>query len=322
MKNVGLISIIVPVYGIEKYLAECVDSILSQTYENLEVILVDDESPDNCPKICDEWAKKDSRIKVIHKENGGVSSARNIGLDNATGEYIAFVDSDDFLDLDYYEKMFEDVDFSNVDLVVSNTRKVRDDNMKEGAFFNKETININNQKELCEFAKQGFLFQLWNKIYKKNLIKQKFDESVVIGEDKIFNLNYLEQIENKVICVKNNLFYNYVIYSGSCYHREREGIYEVCTPHIQKYKEFLEIKFGNYSNNNYFLTCMKDYMYIVMHCTKKEKKAVFKKVKNDKLFKECVKKAKTTGLKLKVKKVLLMLGMFNSIRTINRIKNR
>ena len=100
-----LISVIVPVYKVEDYLDECVQSIVNQTYENLEIILVDDGSPDRCPEMCDEWAKRDSRIKVIHKENGGASSARNVGLDIAKGEYIGFVDSDDYIAENMYEIM-------------------------------------------------------------------------------------------------------------------------------------------------------------------------------------------------------------------------
>lgn len=104
-----LISVIVPVYKVEKYLDKCVQSIVDQTYKNLEIILVDDGSPDNCPQMCDEWAKKDPRIKVIHKENGGASSARNVGIDIAQGDYLGFVDSDDFIDLRMYEKLFNAV---------------------------------------------------------------------------------------------------------------------------------------------------------------------------------------------------------------------
>jgi len=92
----GLVSVIIPVYKVEKYLDECVNSVVNQTYKNLEIILVDDGSPDNCPAICDAWAEKDSRIKVIHKENGGLSDARNTGMDHSSGEYILFVDSDDY----------------------------------------------------------------------------------------------------------------------------------------------------------------------------------------------------------------------------------
>ena len=90
------ISIIVPIYNVEKYIRKCIESIINQTYRNIEIILVDDGSPDNCGKICDEYAKKDSRVKVIHKKNGGLSDARNKGTEVATGEYIMYVDSDDY----------------------------------------------------------------------------------------------------------------------------------------------------------------------------------------------------------------------------------
>ena len=96
-----LFSIIVPVYKAEKYISECVDSVLAQTFEDFELILADDGSPDRCPEICDEYAKKDSRIKVIHKNNGGASSARNSGIDAACGEYIIFLDSDDYWEGNY-----------------------------------------------------------------------------------------------------------------------------------------------------------------------------------------------------------------------------
>ena len=98
-----LISVIVPVYKVEQYLDRCLQSIVNQTYKNLEIILVDDGSPDNCPQICDEWAKRDKRIKVIHTQNRGVSTARNIGIDVANGQYIGFVDSDDWIEEDMYE---------------------------------------------------------------------------------------------------------------------------------------------------------------------------------------------------------------------------
>ena len=101
------ISIIVPVYNVEKYLRKCVDSILNQTFKDFELILVDDGSIDTSGKICDEYNLKDNRIKVIHKENGGLSSARNAGLDIAQGEYIGFVDSDDWIELDMYEELYK-----------------------------------------------------------------------------------------------------------------------------------------------------------------------------------------------------------------------
>ena len=114
------ISIIVPIYNVEKYLDRCVRSLCNQTLQDIEIILVDDQSPDDCPRMCDEYAKQDSRIIVIHKKNGGLGYARNSGMKVATGEYVAFVDSDDYVDLDMFESMYNsakkyDADFVRVD---------------------------------------------------------------------------------------------------------------------------------------------------------------------------------------------------------------
>ena len=117
MESMPLISVIIPVYKVEALLARCVDSVLAQTYQDLEIILVDDGSPDRCGEICDAYARKDPRIKVIHKENGGLSSARNAGLDIARGEYIAFVDSDDWIEPEAYETMLSLAEKKNVKLV-------------------------------------------------------------------------------------------------------------------------------------------------------------------------------------------------------------
>lgn len=115
-----LVSIIVPVYNVEKYIHQCVDSIINQTYKNIEIILVDDGSPDNCGKICDEYAQKDNRVKVIHKENGGLSDARNYGIDVATGDWLMFVDSDDWLHNHTVEKLHNAVNKYGVSVSVCN----------------------------------------------------------------------------------------------------------------------------------------------------------------------------------------------------------
>ena len=114
--NKPLVTVICGIYNGEKYLPDCIDSILNQTYKNLEIILVDDGSTDNCPKICDEYAKKDDRIKVIHKKNGGVSSARNSALKESNGDYYCFVDQDDFLDLDYINYLYNLIEENDADI--------------------------------------------------------------------------------------------------------------------------------------------------------------------------------------------------------------
>ena len=115
MKN-PLISVVVPIYKVEEYLQRCVDSIINQTYKNLEIILVDDGSPDSCPKMCDNFAKQDKRIKVIHKINAGVSEARNTGLEYATGDYVGFIDSDDYIHPTMYEKLLNGIKKENSDI--------------------------------------------------------------------------------------------------------------------------------------------------------------------------------------------------------------
>ena len=134
------ISIIVPVYMVEQYLNRCVNSIINQTYGNLEILLVDDGSLDDCPSMCDIWAKKDERIKVIHKKNGGLSDARNKGIDEATGEYLLFVDSDDYLEEDACEKLLCTMKKTDADFVVGVIREIRDNKI----FYQKRTNVENN----------------------------------------------------------------------------------------------------------------------------------------------------------------------------------
>ena len=126
-----LISVVVPVYKVEKYLDRCVQSIVDQTWSNLEIILVDDGSPDNCGAMCDAWAEKDSRIKVIHKKNGGLSDARNAGMAIASGTYMGFVDSDDYVAPDMYSKLLSSAEKENADIAVCNFKRVFDDGSEE-----------------------------------------------------------------------------------------------------------------------------------------------------------------------------------------------
>lgn len=142
-----LISVIVPIYNVEIYLDKCVNSIVNQTYKNLEILLIDDGSPDNCPNMCEIWKKKDNRINVIHKENGGLSSARNTGLDNCNGEFVSFIDSDDWVDERFIEKLYIGISTSEADISVVGGWRVYSDRMvnyteglEERIFSQKETI--------------------------------------------------------------------------------------------------------------------------------------------------------------------------------------
>lgn len=193
-----LISVIVPVYNVSEYLPRCLDSIINQTYRNLEIILVDDGSTDNSGQICDEYAKKDNRIIVIHKENGGVSSARNQGIDKATGEYIGFVDSDDVVEENMYSILIDNAENKNVEISCCQiqTKSV------DGSISNIDTFEskVFKKQEIIEgfFSNQrirGFIVSPCNKIIKKNIIGSLRFKNYALAEDFLFIFEVLNNCQ-------------------------------------------------------------------------------------------------------------------------------
>ena len=167
-----LISIIVPIYNVEAYLERCLDSLVGQTYSNIEIILVDDGSTDHCPEICDIWERKDPRIKVIHKENGGLSDARNVGIKKVSGDYIIFVDSDDWLHRDMI-KILADIRMeTNADIVECKAKKVTEYVKDDSINFKEINIRQFSSREALEaLIDENILKQtVWNKLYKKDVI--------------------------------------------------------------------------------------------------------------------------------------------------------
>ena len=147
--NLPKISVIIPVYKVEEYISRCIKSVVDQTYSNLEIILVDDGSPDNCPAICDKWAEKDSRIKVIHKKNGGLSDARNAGMQIASGEFIGFVDSDDWISKEMYQLLYENMKENESDISACGVKLVWEDGA-ESRSLTSAGIQILNTQEAME----------------------------------------------------------------------------------------------------------------------------------------------------------------------------
>lgn len=161
-----LISVIIPIYKVEEYLEECITSIVNQTYSNLEIVLVDDGSPDNCPHMCDEWAGRDSRIKVIHKANGGLSDARNAGIGIASGEYIAFVDSDDFIKLDMLEKLHAALVKADADIAACGILTC--EGKKQAAWGCRNTVGTPEQIYALLYNDTAYPVAAWNKLYRRN----------------------------------------------------------------------------------------------------------------------------------------------------------
>ena len=196
----GLIGVIVPVYKVERYITECIESILAQTYTNFRLILVDDGTPDDAGKICDEYAKKDTRITVIHQENAGVTRARARGVEEAYDcEFITFVDSDDTINNDYLEDMHEAMS-RNVDIVLN-----------EGSL-SPGYILIEEMLHLCISLVPDYCWAPWNKLFRKRLFTpQIFDipKEIVVGEDAIMLIRLIFNSDKKRISVINKHIYNY-----------------------------------------------------------------------------------------------------------------
>ena len=225
------ISVIVPVYKAEPYLHKCVDSILAQTHKNLEVILVDDGSPDCCPSICDEYAAKDSRVRVIHKENGGVSSARNAGLDVATGDYIGFVDSDDWIAPEMYEKLLDTLQNQDAAAAVCGYIECDEKGTMSREIKPYRTGRISGLEAarniLYSTASRNGAFDgpyeiyvvCWNKIYRREVFKlTRFDQTLTNGEDALVEFQIFSGIQR--VAVVNKSLYFYRQRNGSATHGE------------------------------------------------------------------------------------------------------
>lgn len=217
--NEFLISVIVPAYNAAIYIEKCVESICNQSYSNIEVILIDDGSTDSSGKICDHYAEKDGRVKVVHKNNGGVSSARNVGIEIATGDFLMFVDSDDSMELNAVAILMDVISNSDdIDFIVSSYFDVYSDNERKIKKIVEHDIEIDEQ-ELNSFCSDNYLMFTtpWAKLYKTKIISDnglRFDETVKYGEDMIFNMQYLKH--TKHIKLINSPIYNYkLIVSGS-----------------------------------------------------------------------------------------------------------
>lgn len=217
-----LISIIVPIYNVEKYLNKCIESIVNQTYENIEIILIDDGSNDNSGIICDEYAKKDNRIIVVHKENGGVSSARNKGLKIAKGEWISFVDADDWIEQTFCQTLLNKVIQEQADIALCGYNRITDNRIEKINANNQEVFLNSNEYLVKSLNPQtGFGF-CHMKLIKKEVLKSiSFNERIEVGEDALFNIQLSTYIK-KAVFLKQPL-YNYRINNQSVVKRYDEN---------------------------------------------------------------------------------------------------
>lgn len=208
------ISVIVPVYKVEPYLDKCVSSIVNQTYKNLEIILVDDGSPDNCPAMCDAWAEKDSRIRVMHKTNGGLSDARNAGMAVATGKLMAFVDSDDWIVPDMYEYLYQRLTEDNSDIAACGVQMVWEDKTPSRTLTREGSCVLNQEEAMRAIIEESWLKQpVWYKLYKTELVRDILFPVGKYHEDVFWSYQAVGRAQR--VSVSDHIGYYYLQRGGS-----------------------------------------------------------------------------------------------------------
>lgn len=250
-----LITVIVPVYCVEPYLDQCVESIVNQTYSNLEIILVDDGSPDGCPEKCDTWAMMDSRIKVIHKNNGGLSDARNYGLESASGEYISFVDSDDWLAPNFYEVLFNALQKEQAQISACSIKWAYDDHVDSDCNIYKQKVYTSEEAMNTLIQGDCFYAVVWNKLYSASLLEGIRFPVGKLHEDEFVTYKIMGRAKKLTLCVETEYFY-----------RQRQGsiMQEWSIRHLDALEAFFE--------RNEYLKCefprlyLKDKVILALAC--------------------------------------------------------
>ena len=207
-----LISVIIPVYKVEPYLDTCVSSVVNQSYRNLEIILVDDGSPDACPAMCDAWADRDSRVRVIHKENGGLSDARNAGLAAMTGDYISFVDSDDWLGEEFYRNLMESMEVVDAQIAVSRIVRHYEDHEEDDGFVSEKDVFTPEEVFATYITGHGITCEAWNKVYRKSCFADLRYPAGRLNEDEFITYKVVDRAERIAYCK-----------DAAYYYRQREG---------------------------------------------------------------------------------------------------
>ncbi|QFK73371.1 glycosyltransferase [Pradoshia sp. D12] len=265
-----MVSIIVPVYNAEKYLEKCINSVLNQSFKCFELILINDGSTDNSGNLCDEYSKKDPRVKVIHQTNSGPSIARNTGINNAVGKYIQFVDSDDTISFDMTEKLVKAIN-EDIQLVICGYNLIN--NHKNNSYIQQVTpsiIGVYHKKQLIdrfgEFYNNYLINPLWNKLFNVELLKEFdiwFIEDLKMGEDLLFNLEYIKVCNN--INIINNHYYNYlVINNNSLTSSFQKDLYENQKMLFERVKKFL-IENDSFNFENKYMV-ENEYIGSIVNC--------------------------------------------------------
>ena len=322
------LSVIIPVYNAEEHLAKCIDSVLSQTEKNIEIILIDDGSQDNSLDICQTYAYWDERIRVIHQENAGVSAARNQGIEVAVGEYLGFVDSDDWIEKDMYERLLNEAERTGADVVMCDAKTVYSDGKIQVDTITQLSCNqILVKSDFTPALLLEMAGSVWRCIYKKNRLSNGFLKSkrvlfpfgIKFSEDRIFNL-YAMGYANKIAYIKE-AYYNRYINEKSAVHRFHEDYFEICKMAACEIEKAISLVWNDdsgyqkaYLNQliNRALMAICNYYYKTSHLSSRERIDAVKKVCGDSMLQYAIKQtgAKNIQVKWIIKKRVNLLILY------------
>lgn len=268
-----LISVIVPVYKVEKYLNKCVESIIRQTYDNLEIILVDDGSPDNCPIMCDLWAKKDHRIQVIHKQNGGLSDARNAGLNIARGELISFIDSDDWIEQDFFQSLYYALSKNDADIAECATSYDTEDGKLLRVREEAPNSLLDHKEALRRLVLEDGVYQtVWNKLYRYEIISGIDFKVGKCNEDDFWTYKVLDK--GKSLAIVGKPLYHYLQRSTSIigvgYNLHRLDGLEARFQRMQYLQKYDEL--NKLARQQFIMDCMWHMQCVLLYLEKEDKK--------------------------------------------------
>lgn len=327
-KESTIISVIVPIYKIkETYLKKCIESIQKQTHQQVQIILIDDGSPDNCGKICDEYKKQDERIIVIHKNNEGVSSARNIGLKYAKGQYVCFVDADDWIDEEFCAEMLKTMQQQQVDIVFApNSREYLEKTVKISPYHS-EVALLSSEKQFNIFDMK-LIGTVWAKLYKKEIINNtRFDENLTNAEDIEFNFRVMT--ENTKCAFIENYGYHYRYLEESAVRNFKKNMISDYNKTLNKMRENLkEVEDGKkeayiaFVATVYIALCTNYIFNSKNSISYRDKKNELIKLSNNEYYEEAIKNLNMSLLPLTRRSIIwaAKYRMYFLIYTIIQIK--
>lgn len=318
------ISIIVPIYNAEKWLEKCVNSIIEQSYSNIEILLMNDGSTDKSLEICKKFENIDNRIRVIDKENEGVSKTRNLGIEKATGQYIKFVDSDDWLEKNTCEELIKTIKEEKTDLVICGLNIYKNNKLLRTPHLEKRIVEIKKSIKEFEYIYKVFASPC-NKLYRKDKIVENFRVDLDIGEDLLFNIKYLENLEK--ISVTDKCLYNVCLDNEDSLNRKfRKDKLDVNLDLTDIEVQFCKKTYNNIGESNflynkYLLLLHAHLLQIGRIYNKKEMKNEIKKYSNDNRVKNACKYAKMDRIDYKIFKKLVENKNYTLIYYFIKLKN-